>query len=270
VSADSRQIYRETAIGTAAPTAAELAKVPHHFIGSHSIHQPFSAGRFAMDARQCIDKLFTRHQYVVLCGGSGLYIKAVCEGFDDIPQVTESVRQNIIHQYNTNGLAWLQAQVAAADPTYYARVDRQNPQRLMRALEIFIQSGIPLSQWQSRKAKASLPFALVKVGLEVARDELYQRIDSRVEAMIAAGLFEEAEQLYPLRHLNALQTVGYQEIFGFLEEKYDRQEAVRLLKRNTRHYAKRQLTWFKKDEQFRWFHPREWAAMINFAEDGSK
>lgn len=261
ISADSRQIYKELEIGTAKPSAEELTKVKHHFINTHSIEQDFDAGAYERDALVLIDKLFERHDTLVLCGGSGLYIKAVLEGFDEMPEIPEGTRARILEEYQQKGLAWLQEKVKEVDPDYFEIVDSKNPQRLMRALELHLASNKPQHELRNQKKKVR-PFEVVKIGLELDREELYQCIDSRMDAMIASGLFEEAQQFYPKRDLNALQTVGYREIFDFLEHQYNKEEAIRLLKRNTRRYAKRQLTWFKRDPEIQWFTPNQIKEMI--------
>ncbi len=263
ISADSRQIYRELEIGTAKPDATQLASVKHHFINSKSITEDYDAGMFGREARGVIDQLFEERDYVIMCGGSGLYIKAVLEGFDDIPDVPPDFRNTINAAYHEKGMVWLQDQVREYDPDYYEVVDRKNPQRLLRALEVIRSSGKPYSQFR-RKEKISLPFRVVKIGLDVPREELYGRIDARMDQMIDQGLFAEAEKFFMMRHHNALQTVGYQEIFGFLEGAYDREEAIRLLKRNSRHYAKRQLTWFRRDAEMHWFKADDTDAILSF------
>lgn len=252
LSADSRQIYTELEIGTAKPSASELQLVPHHFINTKSIKEEYDAGQFGRDALDLLKQLFKKTDTVILCGGSGLYVKAVCEGFDDMPVVPPGIREQIIKEYQEKGLSWLQTKVGEVDPDYFAQVDVKNPQRLMRALELNYASGKSLNELRNRK-KTDHPFSIVKIGLELERETLYSRIDQRMDAMIASGLFEEAKKFYPMRNLNALQTVGYQEIFGHLDGLYDREEAIRLLKRNSRHYAKRQMTWFKKDKEVNWF-----------------
>jgi tRNA dimethylallyltransferase len=254
ISADARQIYKELEIGTAKPTAAELAAVPHHFISSHSIHDDYNAAVFGEEALALIRKLFTTHDRVILCGGSGLYIKAVLEGFDDAPPVATEIREAIVEEYNKKGLAWLQGEVQKHDPEFFEIVDQKNPHRLIRALEIGRATGIKMGDWRKR-SKHEHDFDVVKIGLTLPMEELYTRIDSRVDQMIADGLFEEAEHLYPFSDLQALQTVGYREIFAYMDQSYDREEAIRLLKRNTRHYAKRQMTWFRKDLEFTWLQP---------------
>lgn len=256
VSADSRQFFREMNIGTAKPSASELAAVTHHFINTLSIREDYDAARFGREALLCIQQIFVTHHYAVLCGGSGLYIKAVTEGFDDIPEVNPQIRESLITQYESHGISWLQEKMQQEDPTHYTEIDTQNPQRLIRALEVKLGTGESISSFR-RNAKLQHDFNVIKVGLEIPRDELYQRIDHRMDEMIRAGLFDEAKSLYPYKSHNALQTVGYQEIFDYQDGKHDKDEAIRLLKRNSRRYAKRQLTWFKRDTDMRWFHPDE-------------
>lgn len=261
LSADARQVYKELEKGTAKPNRQELAAVKHHFVDSVSIHEPFNAGMYGEQARHVLERLFENHRHVVISGGSGLYIRAALEGFDSIPEVPAEVRASVTSEFQEKGLAWLQESVATGDPMYFESVDRQNPQRLMRALEVIRHTGVPFSDFHGRN-KIILPYTVVKVALKMDRDMLYQRIDDRMEAMISDGLFEEAAGLFPLRHLPALQTVGYQEIFGWLEGLYDRDEAIRLLKRNSRRYAKRQLTWFGSEADYTWFAPEDIDQMI--------
>jgi tRNA dimethylallyltransferase len=252
ISADSRQIYKELEIGTAKPTQEELSRVRHHFINTHSIEQSYDAGAYGRDALALIQALFKEHNTLILCGGSGLYIKAVLEGFDEMPEIPVGTRQQIIAEYEAEGLAWLQQEVKKIDPDYFEQVDSNNPHRLIRALEVFRASGEKPSQLRVKEKRVH-DFRTIKIGLELERHQLYNRIDARMDVMIDSGLFKESEQLFPYRTLNALQTVGYREIFEYREGKYDREEAIRLLKRNTRRYAKRQLTWFKKDTEVMWF-----------------
>jgi tRNA dimethylallyltransferase len=265
ISADSRQLYREFGVAVAKPTDEELKAVHHHFVGSVSIHEDYDAAKFGEDALHTIGQLHARQDFVVLCGGSGLYIKSLLEGFDAMPNIPDEVRQRIIDSYESNGIEWLQAEVEAADPDYFEVVDRKNPQRLMRALEVIQAAGLRPSQLRMKK-KRNLPFQVIKIGLHLERALLYERIDQRVDEMVAKGLFEEASGLFPFRSLNALQTVGYQEIFGFMEGLYDRNEAIRLLKRNTRRYAKRQMTWFRKDSEIKWFQPDHWNDINQYIE----
>ncbi len=262
VSADSRQLFREMTIGTAKPTAAEMGNVPHYFVGNLSVTNNYDAATYAVDALSVIRKLFEDRENVILCGGSGLYIRALCEGFDEMPQIPVEVRQAIIREYEAHGLTWLQREMEARDPETLLAIDRNNPHRLIRALEVKLHSGKSILSFRKNK-KTTHDFDIVKIGLHLPKELLYQRINERVDRMIAEGLFEEVKSLFPLRHHNALQTVGYQEIFEYMDNRYDLEECVRLLKRNSRRYAKRQLTWFKKDTEFTWFNPHETDAIIN-------
>lgn len=263
ISADSRQIFREMNIGTARPSHQELAEVPHHFIATHAVTEPFNAAAYADEALKLINDLSEQYEHLILCGGSGLYIKAVCEGFDQIPEVDPEIRISLIRGYSARGLAWLQAQMRDLDPEYFASMDQQNPQRIIRALEVKIGTGLSIGAFRDRP-KARRPFSVVKVGLERDRGILNEAIDSRVDNMVEAGLFEEAARLYPYRDLNALRTVGYQEIFDYMDGKYDRDEAIRLLKQHSRQYAKRQMTWFRRDPGFTWFSPDDLAVIHAF------
>ena len=254
VSADSRQIFRELNIGTAKPSPTELQQVTHHFINSHSIHEPYDAAQYGNDALMLISQRFMLHDQLILCGGSGLYVKAVCEGFDEIPAIPEAIRENLMKEYEKHGIKVLQDKMKTMDPEYFQEIDQQNPHRLIRALEVVEGTGMSIRSFQ-KKNKLEHPFSIVKIGLTLPREILYDRIDRRMDDMISQGLFAEAETLYPLRHINALQTVGYQEIFDYIDGKYDRDEAVRLLKRNSRRYAKRQLTWFQRDSDIIWMEP---------------
>ena len=267
VSADSRQVYREMTVGTAKPTAAERAEVTHHFIDTRSVGEAYDAATYAAEALGVIRELFSRHDTVILCGGSGLYIRGVCDGFDEMPEVPEGIRRTLMEEYERHGIGWLRGQLQEFDPGALAGIDQQNPHRLIRALEVKLSSGKSILSFRKNE-KRKHDFGIVRIGLERPREELYRRIDARMDDMIAHGLFEEARALYPLRHHNALQTVGYQEIFGYLDGEYDLAECVRLLKRNSRRYAKRQLTWFSKDPEFTWFDPGDVSAIIRFVESG--
>ncbi|TGE23973.1 tRNA (adenosine(37)-N6)-dimethylallyltransferase MiaA [Hymenobacter aquaticus] len=255
ISADSRQFFRELSIGTAKPTPAEMQGVTHHFIDSHSITEDYNAGRFEADCLALLDELFQRHRVVILTGGSGLYLQAVTEGLDEMPLADLTVRAALQRELAEHGLAPLVAELERLDPVTHARIDRQNHQRVVRALEVTRSTGQPFSSFHTPKVAKERPFQTVKIALSREREELYQRIDQRVDQMLDAGLLAEVTALLPYRHHNALQTVGYQEIFGYLDGLYDWPEAVRLLKRNTRHYAKRQLTWLRRDPQYHWLHP---------------
>ena len=254
LSCDSRQFYREMNLGTAKPTTEELGQVTHHFINNLSIDDEYDVRKFEQEALVLLEDLFSTHQVVIMTGGSGLFADAVVNGLDEMPEVDPAIRLGIIQEYEQKGLEFLQEEIAENDPEYFEKVDQKNPQRLMRALEIWRGTGKKFSSFRV-KSKKERPFEIIKIGLERDREELYSRIDLRMDQMIAAGLFDEADALFGKRHLNALQTVGYSEIFGYLEGNYDKDEAIRLLKRNSRRYAKRQMTWFKKDKSIHWFSP---------------
>ncbi len=263
ISADSRQIFKEMSIGTAKPSLLERAAAKHHFIDSHSIHHPYDAATYGREALQLVHQLFTHHQHAIVCGGSGLYIKALIEGFDDIPEVAESIRQDLITGYTAHGITWLQEQLKQLDAALYNTIDIKNPHRLMRALEVKIGTGQSIAFFR-KKSKLQHPFTIIKIGIELPRVELYARIDARIDIMLSEGLLEEARALHPFATHQALQTVGYQELFPFFEGQYDEAEAIRLMKRNSRRYAKRQLTWFKRDPEITWFEPHQKPDMINF------
>lgn len=266
ISADSRQIYKELTIGTAKPDEDELRQVPHHFINSHSISEDYDAATFGGEALLKIYSLFETYNYVVVCGGSGLYIKALLEGFDDIPEVPDEIRDQLIEEFENKGMLWLQNRMRELDPEHFKKIDQKNPMRLMRALEVKLGTGKSISEFQKQVVK-ELPFQVVKIGVDVERAKLYERIDARMDGMISKGLFDEAKNLYAYREKNALQTVGYQEIFGFMDGQYDQAEAIRLLKRNSRRYAKRQLTWFKRDEQIKWFKPDDTNSILEYIQN---
>ena len=265
VSADSRQFFRELGIGTAKPSPAEQGGILHHFVDSHGIAETYNAGAFERDALAKLDELFARTPVAILTGGSGLYIRMVTEGMDEMPPADPEIRAQLVETFEREGLGPLLAQLDGLDPAYAAIVDRANPQRVMRALEVCLSTGQPYSAFRQGK-KADRPFKTIKIGLNRDREELYGRIDRRMDAMLAAGLVEEARSLLPYRHHNALQTVGYSEVFGYLDGRYDYAEMVRLLKRNSRRYAKRQLTWFTRDPGIRWFHPDDYEAIVQYVE----
>lgn len=252
ISADSRQFFREMSIGTAKPTDEELAQAKHHFINSHSITENFSVGDFERDGLPLLDQLFQKYDTVIMVGGSGLYIRAICEGFDELPVASGEIREKLNLEFKEKGLVYLQEKLKAADPAYYDEVDLNNPQRLIRALEVFESTGKPFSSYR-KSATNKRSFECVKIGLNLPRELLYQRINERVDEMIKLGLVEEVRSLMPYRHLNALNTVGYSELFDHLDGKTDLQTAIDLIKQNTRRFAKRQLTWFRKDEGIKWF-----------------
>ncbi len=256
ISCDSRQVYRELPIGTAAPTADEQARVQHYFIGTHSITDSYNAGQYESDALALLEQLFKEHDTLLMVGGSMLYIDAVCRGLDDIPHVSPATRQQVQSDYAAGGIEALQAELQALDPAYFAEVDKQNPQRLMHAIEICRETGKPFSSFRTGEKKQR-PFRIIKVGLNRNRAELYERINLRVEQMLEAGLEAEARAVYAHKHLNSLNTVGYKELFPYFDGEYSRDEAVRLIKQDSRHYAKRQLTWFNRDTEIHWFNPEQ-------------
>ena len=256
VSADSRQLYQELSIGTAKPTPAEMQGIRHHFIDSHSIQEVVSAGRYERECLALLDTLFQEKDIVILTGGTGLYINALCFGLDDIPAVDPAIREQLMAQIAVEGLLPLQTELRNRDPAYAAQADLQNTQRVVRALEVCIGTGQPFS-WFRRQTPAQRPFTIKLVALDRPRPELYTRIDTRMDAMLAAGLVDEARSLLPYRDHLALRTVGYQEIFGYFDGQYDYDELVFLLKRNSRRYAKRQLTWFRHQQNYEWLTPSD-------------
>jgi tRNA dimethylallyltransferase len=251
VSADSRQFYKEMSIGTAKPTDVELAAARHYFINSHSITDTFSAGDYEKQALALLGDLFKIHDKVILVGGSGLFIKAVCEGFDEFPDALPGVREKLNADLEENGLAYLQVKLKAADSEYYQQVDIENPQRVIRALEVFESTGKPYSSFRKKKINFR-PFSVVKFGLMLPREVLYQRINHRVDEMIKQGLVEEVRALLPYRNINALNTVGYSELFDYFDGKIGLDDAIAAIKQNTRRFAKRQLTWLRKDAEINW------------------
>ena len=258
ISCDSRQIYRALPIGTAAPTAEELARVQHYFIGTHELEQHYNAGQYERDATELLERLFRSHATLVMTGGSMLYADAVCYGLDDLSAVPETVRNQLsaIRDKQPDWLEWLQAEVQRLDPEYWERVDRSNPARLAHCVEICYATGKPYSSLLTHSVKER-PFRIVKVGLERPREELYDRINRRVNRMIADGLEQEARAVYPLRRLNSLQTVGYRELFAYFDGEYDLARAIELIQQNSRHYAKRQMTWFRRDKTIHWLNANE-------------
>lgn len=251
LSADSRQVYREIPIGTAAPAPDQLAAVPHHLIATRSVTEDYSAGRYEADALQILDTLFQTHPVVFMTGGSGLYIDAVCDGMDAMPDIDPEIRERLNRQVAGDGLSSLLEQLEALDPLYFGQVDKSNPQRVIRALEVCLQTGLPYSGFR-KKAPQARPFRILKIGIQYPRELLYERIDLRVDRMMRDGLEEEAHKLYPLKSLNALQTVGYKELFDYFDGATSLEKAVGLIKQNSRRYAKRQQTWFGRDQRIHW------------------
>lgn len=254
ISADSRQCYKELSTGVARPSEAELATVPHHFIASHSILQKVTAATFEEYALQKTAELFQQHDTVVMVGGTGLYLKAFAEGMDHIPEVPEALHSEVVFAYKEKGLVWLQRQIESRDPLFYQTGEIQNPQRMMRALEVVKATGKSILYFQ-KKGKKQRNFNVIKIALEVPKEALHANINARVDKMMCEGLLEEAKRLFLYQDLNALQTVGYKELFAYLGGEMSLPEAVEAIKQNTRRYAKRQLTWFRKDDEHAWLPP---------------
>lgn len=266
LSADSRQFYREMTIGTAKPAPEEVNAAVHHFIDSHSVEEEYSAGDYERDALKVLDELFEIHDIVIAVGGSGLFVRALTEGLDDLPKAPEAIRNQLNVIFEKQGLAVLKERLLEVDPTYYAVSDVDNPQRVIRALEVYEATGMPLSHYQQRKAPKR-PFNVITIGLNMERNKLYDRINLRVEQMIAMGLEEEVRSLTPYRNKPALLTVGYAELFDFFDGKLSREEAIEKIKQNSRRYAKRQITWFKKYGNTTWFEPADSEKILNYIEN---
>lgn len=269
ISADARQFYREMNIGTAKPSAIELELIPHHFINHLSVKDDYSAGDFEKDAIKKIDQLFESHDLLVMTGGSGLFIKAVLDGFNSFPEVSKDVKEDLQKVLDAEGINKLQNLLEMHDPEYYKKVDRRNPQRLLRALAVSISSGQAYSSFKKTR-KSSRKFIPLKIGLQLDRKELYRRIDERVDRMMTEGLIDEVMSLKEFWNQNALQTVGYREFFLYNESTDHPEDYAELIKQHSRNYAKRQLTWFKKDKEIKWFHPVEIKEMIAFIEGAVK
>lgn len=263
IGADSRQIYKGMTVGTAQPTLEQLAQVKHYFIATHEITEHYTCGRYEEEALALLDKLFKKHDVIVAVGGSGLYIETLCSGMDSMPDADGELRAQLTDRLKRNGLGDLLAQLEQLDPAYYDKVDRSNPQRVMRALEVCLQTGMPYSEFRQGRKKAR-DFNIIKIGTLIPRQQLYARINRRVDEMIAGGLEDEARKLYLYKDLNALQTVGYREWFGYFDGETTREEAVALIKRNSRRYAKRQMTWFARDNEITWFDPSDSEKIIAF------
>jgi tRNA dimethylallyltransferase len=273
ISADSRQIYRETTIGTAVPTPEELAEVQHHFIQSISLSGYYNASMYEQDVLNKLEELFKKHDVVFMVGGSGLYISAVCFGIDDLPAVDQQLRETLAQRFREEGIGWIREELKRVDPVTFEKTDLNNHFRILKALEVSIQTGRPYSSFLTRSRKKR-DFRIIRLALDMEREQLYSRINSRVERMIGAGLVDEVKGLEQYRGKNAMKTVGYREIFSYLDNRISLEEAVDLIKRNSRKYARKQLTWFRKNNLFPWFHPEEterMAALIDsrLKEDGS-
>jgi tRNA dimethylallyltransferase len=263
ISADSRQFYKELKIGTAVPDAQQLKSIPHHFIQNISVHDYYNVSIYEQEVLGLLENLFSQKDIVLMVGGSGMYIDVVCHGIDDLPAIEPVVRKKLEQKLKDEGIESLRLDLKKLDPVYYARADLKNPKRILKALEIFIMTGIPYSSFLTGPKKER-PFKIMKIGLNPDREELYENINLRVDHMIQEGLIEEARSLYQIRHCNALNTVGYKEIFDYLEGKITLEEAVSFIKRNTRHYARRQLTWFRRDTSIVWFKPEDIASIVKF------
>lgn len=263
ISSDSRQIYKEMRIGTAVPSAEQLDAVPHHFIQTKSVQDYYNSWQFEVEALEQIRSLFESRDVVVMTGGSMLYIDAVCKGIDDIPTIAPELRAELMEVYEREGLERIREMLKELDPVFYDQVDLNNGKRVLHAVEVCRMAGVPYSSLRTNKPK-DRGFRIVRIGLNRDREELYARIDRRVEMMMDEGLEAEARSLFPLRHLNALNTVGYKELFDHFEGQYDLAEAVRLIQRNSRRYARKQLSWFRRDTDIHWFHPDHVAEIMDF------
>ena len=263
ISADSRQLYADLKIGTAAPTPEQLSRVQHYFVGTLQLPDYYSAAQYAEEVLALLDTLFQQQDVALLTGGSMMYIDAVCQGMDDIPTVDADTRAIVWQRYEEVGLEGIQRELKMLDPEYYAIVDLKNHKRIIHALEICYMTGKTFTSFRQRKT-AERPFNIIKIGLNRERSELFSRINLRVDQMMQEGMLEEARKVYPYRHLNSLNTVGYKELFKYLDGEWTLEEAVEKIKRNTRIYAKKQLTWFKKDMSIRWFHPDQRTDIISY------
>ena len=266
ISADSRQIFRELSIGTAVPSPSDLKRVKHHLIQNLSIHDDYNASKYETDALEIINHLFKSKDIVILCGGSMLYIDAVCKGIDTIPDVNKQIHEQILKEYNEQGIEHLRFKLKKLDPVYYNKVDLKNTNRIIHALDITLTTGKPYSSFRTGEKKQR-PFKIIKIGLNTDRQKLYDRINRRVDKMIKNGLIEEAKSVYPYHKLNALNTVGYKELFDYFDKKSELHDVIKKIKTNTRHYAKKQLTWFTKDDEIHWFQPSMEKEIINFIQD---
>lgn len=263
ISSDSRQVYKELKIGTAVPSDKQLHEVKHYFIANKSIYDYYNASQFEFEVINLLDELYKTTNNVLLVGGSGMYIDAVCNGIDDLPTIDKEVRQNLLNRLNNEGIDSLRTELHKIDPEYYLKADVKNPKRILKALEVFIMTGKPYSSFLKNNKKQR-SFNIIKIGLNIDRQKLYERINSRVDIMIENGLVDEAHKFYKGRSLNALNTVGYKELFEYFENKITLDTAIELIKRDSRHYAKRQISWFNRDKSIRWFYPSEKKEIIDF------
>ena len=263
ISADSRQLFKEMVIGTAIPAPEELKKVRHHFIHTLSIHDKYNASKYEADVINLLEKLFTKNNLQILTGGSGLYIDAVCKGIDNFPDTDPELREDLLKRLEGEGIESLGKELKLLDPVSYAKTDLKNPKRIQKALEISLMTGKPYSSFLSG-VKKERPFHIIKIGINMERKELYNRINERTLRMMEDGLEAEARSLYPLKHVNALNTVGYKELFLFFDGKLSRDEAIEKIQANTRKYARKQITWLRKNNEYTWFHPSEVEEIMNF------
>ena len=269
LSADSRQLYAEIPIGTAAPTKEEQERVKHYFIGTHQLTDYYSAAQYEIDVLRLTEELFGTHDSLLLTGGSMMYIDAVCKGIDDIPTVDDVTRRTLLERYEVEGLAPLVNELRLLDPEYYRIVDLKNPKRVIHALEICYMTGKTYTSFRTRTTKER-PFRIIKIGLRREREELYSRINRRVDQMVSDGLVEEARRVYPYRHLNSLNTVGYKELFAHFDGDCTLEFAIEKIKQNSRIYSRKQMTWFRRDEEIRWFHPDEVEEILRYVTDSIK
>lgn len=267
ISADSRQFYKELKIGTAVPDKNQMSRIPHHLIQHISVHEYYNVSMYEQDVLKILDRLFLEKNLVIMAGGSGMYIDVVCHGIDDIPTIDLKIRERLKHKFRTEGIEGLRSELKKRDPLYYDKADLKNPKRILKALEISVMTGIPYSSFLTRQKKER-PFNILKIGLKSDRKKLYDNINRRVDDMMEQGLLEEARSLHEIRHLNALNTVGYKEIFDYFDGKTGLEKAVALIKRNTRRYARRQLTWFNKDKTIAWFEPEDIDSIVDYIRNG--
>ncbi|MDD4432207.1 MAG: tRNA (adenosine(37)-N6)-dimethylallyltransferase MiaA [Parabacteroides sp.] len=269
ISADSRQLYKELVIGTAAPTAEQLARIKHYFVGTLSLTDYYNASQFEEEVLLCLENLFQSTSNVVMTGGSMMYIDAVCNGIDELPTVSQEIRTNLMKRFEVEGLDPIQEDLKRLDPQHYNEVDLNNYKRVIHALEICLMTGRPYSELRT-KTKKTRPFRIIKIGLTRDREELCDRINARVDQMMRDGLLEEARHVYPYKHLNSLNTVGYKEMFNYLDGEWPLDFAIEKIKRNSRVYARKQMTWFKRDKEINWFHPDNIEGILTFLDEQLK
>lgn len=269
ISADSRQLYKELVIGTAAPTAEQLARIKHYFVGTLSLTDYYNASQFEEEVLLCLENLFQSTSNVVMTGGSMMYIDAVCNGIDELPTVSQEIRTNLMKRFEVEGLDPIQEDLKRLDPQHYNEVDLNNYKRVIHALEICLMTGRPYSELRTN-TKKTRPFRIIKIGLTRDRDELCDRINARVDQMMRDGLLEEARHVYPYKHLNSLNTVGYKEMFNYLDGEWPLDFAIEKIKRNSRVYARKQMTWFKRDKEINWFHPDNIEGILTFLDEQLK